>query len=554
MATNKKGAKAPPLPVPERVQWIWDEIKHKTMRQLFDPSADKRRAAVAALAEKFNYYDRRQALLVAALFDEPAPSVRRAMLEAIASLRGYALWQDIARMREGAARFIADDDPAVRLALARCFDAMPVALVPEDIAWLDALVPHAQSRDDLRLIAKLASQAAARGVAASEAIALVARVAKHPTEGWHALSAAEILDHEPAMKELLIELTEHECHASPCAAKRLALAFADTANPRAIAALDAYGSRLETDRWVAEVMTGIVDPRRLPALAEEYEAAFDKGMEAYSHGDIIIEALARVPARAANRVVPWAHTLLTSIYVRRETRLRWIRDNRALFAEALSPRLSEYRADYFAWWEHVSPETAENDAVSEIARILDAHPRGALPHHAQLTCEACCALLARVGRAPEGAMALLAKLGARQASHLVSSVLPTVRAMHALGANEEDFAPIVSAYEREALASDKSASSGAGYDPSRSWGAKLRQVAIGLVALRDIDAVRARWSAFLHLWTEPSSLDQRWALMMLAPYANEPDVRALFEEGLRRQSGEVQREAARALGLLWSAA
>lgn len=555
VATNKKGAKALPLPVPERVQWIWDEIKHKTMRQLFDPIPKKRLEAIAALVEKYTVYDKRQSLLIAAVFDEPDAVVRLALLEAIASLHGYAGWQDIACLREGAGRFIDDPDAAVRFALARCFVALPVALVEGDLAWLAALAPLVTREQEFDLVATLVVRAVEADVARPRAVSLLGQLARHQSFGRRALWSAAPLLRESEIKELLLELVENVCDASVRAALDTAIAFENSADPRAISALEAHRARLDGHQWHTDLAIGVVDPSRLDALLARYDAEVRDALRHNATDTIVLDALSWAPEHAAKHADVCAIPVVVLSSVRRESALRWIRGNRAKMAQVLAPQLSSaHGAKILEYWEHLAPESAAEDAAAVIAHALEAHPRGAFPYEAYVRCDACCALFARVGRLPSGAMPLLSRVCARLAPQLVNTALSTVRTMHAFGATDEDFALMVDAFEKDARANDERASSDPAFDPATSWGAKLRTTAIALRSLRDIATVRARWDAFTFLWNREFYLDQQWVLMMLAPYVNEPDVRALFEEGLRRRSGEVQREAARALGLLWSAA
>ena len=181
--------------------------------------------------------------------------------------------------------------------------------------------------------------------------------------------------------------------------------------------------------------------------------------------------------------------------------------------------------------------------------MLRAHPRGTLEYSQRATCEACCDLLVRVRHAPDGTIATLAAYAARMTAHLTSSVVPPVRAMHALGAREEDFAPIVAAYEKEAAASDARSASDPAFDPNDSVGSRARALARCLVALSSIEQVRLEASSFDRIERSRMPIQDE-LILMLEPYVHEPDVRARIERQLTNANGKIQRLAAAALGLL----
>ncbi|MFO0559917.1 MAG: hypothetical protein U0269_17995 [Polyangiales bacterium] len=557
MATSKKSPKPAPLPVPEDVLSIWADIKNKVALQLFHPSPDKRIDAVAALKDKFNYYDRRGALLLSAALAEPDASVRTAMLAAIAHTGSYLSWQDTLRLRANAARFIEGDD-LERIAYARCLAESGAPVVEEDLAWLAALVDGAasQEEDAWSVVVRLVVRAAQRGVALDRALALYGRMASHAVHGRRTLwTFKELGEHRVKLVPTLLSLVDVEnvCDATDSAAQCLAWLGPTPHDAAVLRALERHRARATRDVWQWDLAIGLVDRASLPARIDRNEAAMREAASQASYNGWVIEPLSWVADRAERFVEQCARGVLTTVaYVSEDTMQRWVRANPEAMAKALEPTLfAQYDGvNVVRWWDQLRPDTAAADALSLIERVLAETPRGTLSYQRQSLCDACCALLCRVRSAPDGAIELLAKLGARQVPHLVGSVIPTARAMHALGAKREDFAPIVQAYEKEAVASDKRASSDPKWDPEHSWGRKLRETATALSALGSIASIRAHWSAFLHVFDYASDLDHRWVLEMLEPHIAEPDVRALFEQSLVRPFATEQRLAAKALGLL----
>jgi hypothetical protein len=557
MATAKKPAKAKPapLPVPEHVRALWEQIKGKAQQQLFHPEPAKRIEAATALKDKYFYYANRGALLVAAAIDDPDPEARAAMLDVVAYTGSYLAWSDVLRLRANAHRLLDQSPLALRAAVARCFAETGVPVVPEDLPWLGALLDEApQDEHVFASVVRLVGRAASTGVAVDPAFALADRLVRHPTIGRRALWLFERFSSKPdAVTLALIELCESSLDAASSAALALAYRGPSAHDARAIAAIESYRDRAGDAAWEYDLAIGLIDRGSIPARVAKNAAAIQHALGNGGLHTVFYEVLSYAPEAALAYVDRCARSVVSTVgYVSEATMQRWVRGNPTAIAAALEEQLFDGhdRERVMRWWDQLRPDTAAADAIHAIERAIAKHPKGNLPYEAQRFCEACCALLVRVGSAPEGALSTLARLGARQVPHLVGSVIPTARAMHALGATEDDFAPIAAAYEKEAAASDKRAASDPKYDPATSWGAKLRQTAITLASLRDIASVRAHQSSFDHLWNYPSDLDQRWVLEMLEPFIAEPDVRALFHSGLESRWAEVQRRCATTLGLL----
>jgi hypothetical protein len=428
-------------------------------------------------------------------------------------------------------------------------------VVPEDLPWLSALLDEApQDEHVFASVVRLVGRAASTGVALDPAFSLADRLARHPAIGRRALWLFERFSSKPdAVSLALIELCESSLDAASSAALALAYRGPSAHDARAIAAIESYRDRAGDAAWEYDLAIGLIDRGSIPARVAKHAAAIEHALGNSGLPTVLYEVLSYAPEVALAYVDRCARSMLSLVaYVSEATMQRWVRGNPTAIAAAIEPALSNSHdgAYLVRWWDQLRPESAAADALRMIEDTLAKHPKGNLPYESQRFCEACCALLVRVGAAPDGALSTLARLGARQVPHLVGSVIPTARAMHALGATESDFAPIAAAYEKEAAASDKRAASDPKYDPATSWGAKLRQTAIALASLRDIASVRARWAAFESLWSYGFELDQRWVLEMLEPFIAEPDVAALFHRGLESPSADVQRRSATALGLL----
>lgn len=558
MATSKKSAKAKPapLPTPPRVQSIWEEIKNKTALQLFHPSPEKRIEAVAALKDKFMYYEKRGTLLLAAALDDPDTAVRTAMLEAVAHTGSYMAWSEARRLREHAKAFVAVDDPGLHLALAKCFAEIPVPLVDSDLPWIMALVdgPAGQDANAFSVVVRLITRAIRTGVAQREALAAYERLLRHPAHGGRALWLfSELNEHRATLVPVLIELCAQGGEIGSAAVTALAFVGPTQHDSRAISTLEALRDADLERAWAIELYIGLLDRASLPARIEKHRQRIDAELAKYRCHGLIIEALSFCPEKARDWVEVSAASVLENVaYASKDTMQRWVRGNPALVASAVEPRLFESYSGiyYMPWWEQLRPETAAADAIRGIEKMLAECPRGNLEYRQQRYCEECCALIERVGRAPDGALAVLAKLGARQVPHLVSSVIPTARAMHKLGARESDFAPIVAAYDKEAIAFEKRASKDPAYDPATGWGAKLRWVATALSAMGTYETVRANWSVFTSIFAYDFGLEKQSVMTMLAPYLDHPEVKELFERALTDRWAPVQRQAAAALGLL----
>lgn len=553
---TKKSAKTavPSLQVPSHVTATWAQIKNKIALQLFHGDPEKRLAAVAALLDKFNYYDRRGALLLAAAIDDPDPRVCAAMLRGVAQTGRYLAWTEILRLRSHGERFSQNPDPAVRAALALLLAATLAPPEPDDVPWLAALLddPSAQDERVFDAVALLLARLASTG--APGACDAFARAARLPTVGPRALWRFHIIgDARRALVPLLIELSAGDSIAATSAALLLARIEPLDDPARAIAAIESLRDR-RPDGWELDLTIGLIDRSSLPARIAKHAAHLTDASITKPGFGTIVEALSFAPEAAQPFVPALARSVLETIaHTPLATRARWVRGNAALVAAAIEPHLFEVHSSVYIlpWWDQLRPATAAADALCGIEKILASHPRGTLTYQEQRFCEECCGVLRRMRASSPAALALLARLGARQVPHLVSSVIPTVRAMHALGATDADLAPIVAVYEAEAQASDRrELAANPAFDTSSGWGAKLRQTATALSALGSIASVRARWSAFDFLATSSFHLDGEHVLAMLQPFLDEPDVRDLFERALSSPWASVQRASAGYLGLL----
>jgi hypothetical protein len=152
-----------------------------------------------------------------------------------------------------------------------------------------------------------------------------------------------------------------------------------------------------------------------------------------------------------------------------------------------------------------------------------------------------------VGKAPPGTLAPLAALAERQAPQLLSMVMVTVRAMHDLGADEADCAPVVAVYERLAAANDVRAAREPQWDPERAFSANLRRVAKLLPALGSITTLRARWDVVAQLLGAAMSHDRAAVLTLLGPHRDHPEVRAALEAALESDTAMDSHAAAKIL-------
>jgi len=545
----------PSLQVPSHVAATWAQIKNKIALQLFHSAPEKRLAAVAALLDKFNYYDRRGALLLAAAIDDPDPRVCAAMLRGVAQTGRYLAWSEILRLRSHADRFSKNPDPAVRAALALLLAATLAPPEPDDVPWLAALLddPGAQDERVFDAVALLLARLASTG--APGACDAFARAVRVPTVGPRALWKFNLAgDARRALVPLLSELIAGDSAAAPSAALLLARVEPLEDPSRAIAAIESLRDRRPDCTWELDLALGLIDRTSLPARIAKHAAHITGASITKPGFGTIVDALSFAPEAAQPFVPALARSVLETIaYTPPATRARWVRGNAALVAEAIEPHLFEVHGGvhFLPWWDQLRPATAAADALRGIEKILAAHPRGTLTYQEQRFCEECCGVLRRTRASSPAALALLARLGARQVPHLVSSVIPTVRAMHALGATDADLAPIVAAYEAEAQASDRrELAANPAFDTSAGWGAKLRQTAIALSALGSIASIRAHWGAFDFLSSSSFQLDGEHVLAMLQPFLAEPDVRDLFERALTSPWASVQRASASYLGLL----
>jgi hypothetical protein len=250
----KRTRETPNAPtVPTEVEGIWAAVKDRTARQLFHADASKRLAAVAALERKHPGHAPRATLLLAAAVGEPSSQVRAAMLSMIASTGYFCAWRECARLRAAARVFVDDPDPAVRAALALCFEAMPVPVVADDVGWIAALVTTPEGERDAIYGAMTAMlvRTVRQGVAVDEALAVLAQMMEHRAFGYRARWAA--LELGPLGARLAPALTawvESGADDAVDAAGILARCTAGSQNARVVAALTSLRDRQTQDAWV----------------------------------------------------------------------------------------------------------------------------------------------------------------------------------------------------------------------------------------------------------------------------------------------------------------
>ncbi|MFO0629647.1 MAG: hypothetical protein U0325_28985 [Polyangiales bacterium] len=321
---------------------------------------------------------------------------------------------------------------------------------------------------------------------------------------------------------------------------------------RAVATLEALRDRLTRDAWVLDLLAGMLDRPTLPERLARHAEAVDAALSGDAKHPVALEAVSWVPSWMIRYADRCAYAVMRRDEVGAdELRARWIEAAAAPMALALRARLRDLVSarSIFPWWDRVSPATASADALAWIDRVLAEGPaQQHLSFEHRSVAEACCALLVRVGSAPPGAFAWLASLAQRQAPHLLRAVVPTVRAMHALGASEDDFAPVVATYEHLAAANDVRAAREPRWDPERAFRAALRAVSKVLPALGSIKRLWACWREVGHLLGMAMAHDRAATLALLVPYRDHPDVRARFEAALRGPSAQESHAAAKGLG------
>jgi hypothetical protein len=540
--------------VPPAVQAIWATIKDRTARQLFHPDETLRLAAVTALEKKHPGYDLRARLLLHAALQEPSASVRAAMLALVAATAYFTAWREYALLREHLDTFADDPAPATRIALARCLELMPIPLRPKDLAWIAALLETPEGDCDAVYASACAMVARAirQGVATDEAVALYTRMMRHPAFGYRARWEVPTLG--ARCVDLLPPLIARVEDGADDAKHLVGIILRCGSTPhdrRAIAAIESLRDRSSTEGWVVELQAGLLDRATLPDRLARHAGVIDANLEHGSPHPVVLDAMSWMPDWMDRCVDRCAHAVMTNYEHGADgVRARWIDAQGPRMASVLRPRLREAAAAriYLPWWDRVSPDTAAADAVAYIDRILaESPPRELLSFDRQSVAEACCALLARVGKAPPGTLARLAALAERQAPQLLSMVMVTVRAMHDLGADEADFAPVVAAYERLANANDVRAAREPRWDPERVFSANLRRVAKVLPALGHITTLRARWDIVEQLLSTPMAHDRAAVLTLLGPHRDHPEVRAALEAALESDTAMDSHAAAKLL-------
>lgn len=556
MATTPRSPRKAPgkSPVPPAVQAIWESVKDRAARQLFHPDEALRLAAVAALEKKHPGYDLRARLLLHAALQEPSARVRAAMLALVAATAYFTAWREYALLREHLDTFADDPTPATRIALARCLEQMPIPLRPRDLGWIAALLETPEGDCDAVYASAcvMVARAIRQGVATDEAIALYARMMRHADFGYRArwevpTLGARCVDLLPP----LIARVEDGADDATYLAGIILRCGSTPHDRRAIAALESLRDRSSTDGWVLDLQAGLLDRATLPDRLARHAGVIDALLAQASPNPVMLDAMSWVPAWMDRCVDACAHAVMTHHEHGADgVRARWIDAQGPRMAPVLRPRLREPATArvYLPWWERVSPDTAAADAVACIDRILaESPPKELLPFDGQSIADACCALLSRVGHAPPGTLARLAALAERQAPQLLSRVMVTVRAMHDLGADEADFAPVVAAYERLANANDMRAAREPRWDPERAFSANLRRVAKVLPALGSITALRARWEVVAQLLGAPMAHDRAAVLTLLGPHRDHPEVRAALEAALESDTAMDSHTAARLL-------
>lgn len=556
MATTPRSPRKAPsnAAVPPAVQAIWAAIKDRTARQLFHPDEARRLDAVAALEKKHPGYDARARLLLHAALRETSASVRAAMLAVVASTAYHTAWREYALLREHLDTFADDPTPATRVALARCLELMPIPLRPKDLGWIAALLETPEGDCDAVYASACAMVARAmrQGVATDEAIAIFTRMMRHPTFGYRARWEVTTLGPRGAdLLPPLIARVEDDADDANHLAGIILRCGSSPHDRRVIAALEALRDRRPQDGWVFDLQAGLLDHATLPDRLARHAGAIDASIAQGAPHPVALDAMSWVPPWMARCVERCAHAVIVNDEPGADSvRARWIEAQGPCMASVLRPRLHEAAAArrYLPWWDRVSPDTAAADAVACIDRILaESPPREHLAFDHQSVADACCALLSRVGKAPPGTLARLAALAERQAPHLLSMVMVTVRAMHDLGADEADFAPVVATYERLARDNDVRAAREPRWDPERAFSANLRRVAKLLPALGSITALRARWEVVSQLLGASLSHDRAAVLSLLAPHRDQPEVRAALEAALERDTVMDSHAAAKLL-------
>jgi hypothetical protein len=553
MATTPR--KAPSnAAVPPAVQAIWATLKDRTARQLFHPDEARRLAAVAALEKKHPGYDSRARLLLHAALQEPSASVRAAMLARVASTAYHTAWREYALLREHLDTFADDPTPATRVALAQCLAQMPIPLRPRDLGWIAALLeaPEGDCDPVYASACAMVARAIRQGVATDEAIALYTRMMRHPVFGYRA--RWEVTTLGPRSAELLpplIARVEDDADDANHLAGIILRCGSSPHDRRVIAALEALRDGRASDGWVFDLHAGLLDRATLPDRLARHAGAIDTSIEQGAPHPVALDAMSWVPPWMDRCVDRCAHAVMTNYEHGADgVRARWIEAQGPRMAAVLRPRLREAAAArrYLPWWDRVSPDTAAADAAASIDRILaESPPKELFSFDRQSVADACCALLSRVGKAPPGTLAPLAALAERQAPQLLSMVMVTVRAMHDLGADEADCAPVVAVYERLAAANDVRAAREPQWDPERAFSANLRRVAKLLPALGSITTLRARWDVVAQLLGAAMSHDRAAVLTLLGPHRDHPEVRAALEAALESDTAMDSHAAAKIL-------
>ncbi len=543
------------LSVPAGVETIWEAVTDRTARQLFHASESKRLAAVTALARKHPGRGPRAELLLAAAPREPASAVRAAMLSLVATAGYYVAWRACVRLRADVPIYVADPDPAVRAALAQCIAVMAVPMVADDVGWIAAMVASPDEATDavFASAAVMLVRMVRQGVAVNEASAVLARMALHPQFGYHARMVA--LAPGP-LRAVLAPALVAWIEAAPADAFEVASILARCGpgphGARAVAVLEALRARQGDNAWVVDLFAGMVDRASLAERLARHVETLDGVLTEGSSHPVALEAMSWEPTWIARYASRCAFAVMTVHMTDGDAvRARWIAAAAAPMAVALRPHLDDRLTAprLLPWWERLSPDTAVADALAWIERVLaSGAPHEVLHYEFQHVADACCALLVRVGAVPPGALARLAALASRQAVYILATTLPTVRAMHALGASADDFAPLVTAYLERAEASDARAAREPQWDPERVGSANLRRLAAVLPALGARSSLCAVRSQVEALFASSLVFERTDLLTVLTPHLDEPWVRALFEGALASAEGDSL-VAAHALGL-----